>query len=199
MKKSLFVISTLIFSLYLSGCARNNVNDNVARNRNATEPTRVNYTNPNYPGGPAITGIDTSDTGIDRNMNRTNVRNVRNDNRNNVGNNQSKMRVADKAADKVADLPEVDRANVIVTENNAYVAAKLDRSSRNELTSTIEDKISRAVKSVDRDIDNVYVSVNPDFYDRMNTYSGDIRNGRPISGFFNDFTDTIRRVFPNQR
>jgi YhcN/YlaJ family sporulation lipoprotein len=199
MKKSLFVISTLIFSLYLSGCARNNVNDNVARNRNATEPTRVNYTNPNHPGGPAITGIDTSDTGFDRNMNRNNVRNVRNDNRNNVGNNQSKMRVADKAADKVADLPEVDRANVIVTENNAYVAAKLDRSSRNEMTSTIEDKISRAVKSVDRDIDNVYVSVNPDFYDRMNTYAGDIRNGRPISGFFNEFTDTIRRVFPNQR
>ncbi|MFF2450090.1 YhcN/YlaJ family sporulation lipoprotein [Neobacillus sp. NPDC058068] len=198
MKKSLFVISTLIFSLYLSGCARNNVNDNVARNRIATEPTRVNYTNPNYPGGPAVTGIDTSDTRLDRNMDRTNVRNVRND-RNNVGNNQSKMRVADKAADKVADLPEVDRANVIVTENNAYVAARLDRSSRNEMTSTIEDKISRAVKSVDRDIDNVYVSVNPDFYDRMNNYAGDIRNGRPISGFFNQFTDTIRRVFPNAR
>jgi YhcN/YlaJ family sporulation lipoprotein len=120
-------------------------------------------------------------------------------NRNNVGNNRSRMSVADKAAKKVADLPEVDRANIIVTDNNAYVAAKLDRSSRNELTSDIEKKISRKVKSVDPSIDNVYVSVNPDFYDRMNTYAGDIRNGRPISGFFEEFSDTIRRVFPNAR
>lgn len=199
MKKSLFVIATLIFSLYLTGCARNNVNDNVAtRNRNATEPTRVNYNTPNN-GGPAITGTNNSDLNIDRNGNRTDLTNVGNDNRNNVGNNQSKMRVADKAADKVANLSEVDHANVIVTDNNAYVAAKLDRSSRNELTTDIENKISRAVKSVDSDIDHVYVSVNPDFYDRMNTYSGDIRNGRPISGFFNQFTDTIRRVFPDAR
>ncbi|MBT2653668.1 YhcN/YlaJ family sporulation lipoprotein [Bacillus sp. ISL-18] len=41
-------------------------------------------------------------------------------------------------------------------------------------------------------IDNVYVSENPDFYDRMTTYASDIRNGRPISGFFNEFTETIR-------
>jgi len=197
MKKSLFVIGTLIFSLYLSGCARNNVNDDVAyRNRNTTEPTRVNYNNPNY-GGPAITGVDTSDRGYDRN--RDNVMNVRNDNRNNVGTNQSKMRIADKAANKVTDLSEVDRANIIVTDNNAFVAAKLDPSSRNELTTDIENKISRAVKSVDSDIDNVYVSVNPDFYDQMNDYANDIRNGRPVSGFFNEFSDTITKVFPNAR
>ncbi|MFJ7725741.1 YhcN/YlaJ family sporulation lipoprotein [Neobacillus sp. NPDC097160] len=194
MKKSLFVIGTLIFSLYLSGCAKNNVNNDVAyRNRNTMEPTRVNYNNPNN-GGPAITGVDTSNRGLDRN--RNNITNVRNDN---IGNNQSKIRIADKAADKVTDLPEVDHANILVTDNNAYVAAKLDPSSRNELTSTIENKISRAVKSVDSDIDNVYVSVNPDFYDRMNTYAGDIRNGRPISGFMNEFSDTIRRIFPNAR
>ncbi|MFK9092926.1 YhcN/YlaJ family sporulation lipoprotein [Bacillus salipaludis] len=194
MKKSLFVIGTLIFSLYLTGCAKNNVNDDVAyRNRNTMEPTRVNYNNPNN-GGPAITGVDTSNRGLDRN--RNNITNVRNDN---TRNNQSKIRIADKAADKVTDLPEVDHANILVTDNNAYVAAKLDPSSRNELTSAIENKISRAVKSVDSDIDNVYVSVNPDFYDRMNTYAGDIRNGRPISGFMNEFSDTIRRIFPNAR
>ena len=197
MKKSLFVIGTLIFSLYLSGCATKNVNDDVAyRNQNTTEPTRVNYNTPNT-GGPAITGVDTSDRGYDRN--RDNVMNVRNDNRNNVGTNQSKMRIADKAANKVTDLSEVDRANIIVTDNNAFVAAKLDPSSRNELTTDIENKISRAVKSVDSDIDNVYVSVNPDFYDQMNDYANDIRNGRPVSGFFNEFSDTITKVFPNAR
>jgi spore cortex protein len=186
MKKSIILIATLIFSLYLTGCARNNMNDDVAnRNRNATEPTRVNYNNPNR-GGPAIT---TDDTGTELDRNRNNITNVRNDNR-------SKMRVADEAADKVSDLPEVDTANVIVTENNAYVAAKLDRS-HNQLTSNIENKISKAVKSADQDIDNVYVSVNPDFFKQMNDYVNDIRNGRPISGFFNEFSDMVRRVFPD--
>ncbi|WP_223595425.1 YhcN/YlaJ family sporulation lipoprotein [Neobacillus bataviensis] len=195
MKKGLFLTSTLIFSLYLTGCANKNVNDDVAnRSRNQIEPTRVNYNNPNH-GGPAITGVDTSDTELDRNMNRTNIRNVRN----NVGNNHSKMRIADKAADKVTSLSEVDRANIIVTDNNAFVAAKLDKSARNKLTGSIENKISRKVKSADPNIDNVYVSVNPDFYDRMNNYANDIRNGRPISGLVDEFSNTIRRVFPDAR
>ncbi|MED4204038.1 YhcN/YlaJ family sporulation lipoprotein [Neobacillus mesonae] len=193
MKKGVFLTTALIFSLYLTGCARNNVNDDVA-NRNANEPTRVNYNTPNH-GGPALTGVDVSDNRLDYNANRrdNDLLDVRNDNR------RSKMRVADDAARKVADLPDVDRANVIVTENNAYVAAKLDRSARNGLTSNIENQISRTVKSVDRDIDRVYVSVNPDFYDRFNNYAGDIRNGRPVSGFFDEFTKTIRRVFPDAR
>lgn len=192
MKKGLFLITPIIFSLYLTGCANNNVNDDVAY-RNGTEPTRVDYNTPNH-GGPAITGVDVSDTRLDERTNRRNDNfvDVRNDNR-------SKMRVADEAAKKVADLPNVDQANVIVTENNAYVAAKLDRSARNGLTSNIENQISRSVKSVDRDIDRVYVSVNPDFYDRFTHYAGDIRSGRPISGFFDEFTETIRRVFPDAR
>lgn len=109
------------------------------------------------------------------------------------------MRVADEAAKKVADLPEVDTANVIVTGNNSYVAVKLSPTSRNKNTYNIEDKISQIVKSTDPDIDYVYVSENPDFYDRMNKYASDIRNGRPISGFINEFTETIRRVFPKSK
>lgn len=192
MKKGLFLMTTLILSLYLSGCARNNVNDDVA-NRNDNKPTRVNYNTRNQ-GGPAIDGTGVGDPTRDDNVNRrnNNLTDARNDNR-------SKMRVADDAARKVADLPDVDRSNVIVTENNAYVAAKLNRSSRNGLTNDIENQISRTVKSVDKDIDRVYVSVNPDFYNRFNNYADDIRNGRPISGFYDEFTDTIRRIFPDAK
>lgn len=196
MKKGLFLTTALIFSVYLTGCANKNVNEDVAyRNRDGIEPTRVNYPAP-YQGGSAITDLDLSDVELDRNRNRKNLTNVRN---NNIGNNQSRMRVADKAADRVAALPEVDSANIIVTDNNAFVAAKLDNSARNKLTGAIENKISRQVKSVDPDIDNVYVSVNPDFYDRINNYADDIRNGRPVSGLVNEFSDLIRRVFPDAR
>ncbi|MFP5107704.1 YhcN/YlaJ family sporulation lipoprotein [Neobacillus sp. C211] len=197
MRNSLFVIATLVSSLYLTGCAKNNIDGDVTtRQRNTNEITRVNFNNPNQV-GPAISSADTSDPELDRNRNYNTITNGRNNN--NVGSNQTNTRVADKAADKVINLTEVDNATVIVNDNNAYVAAKLDVSARNELTSAIKEKIARAVKSVDRDIDNVYISVNPDFYDRMNTYSRDIRNGRTVSGFIDEFSDTIRRVFPNAK
>ena len=175
MKINLFIIASLIPSLYLTGCANNDMNNEVAtRQRNATDITRVND-NPHQV-GPAISSADTSDPELDR-MRKHNTRNnVRN-------NNKTKTKLADKAVDQVISLSEVDDAVIIVNDNNAYVAAKLDRSSRNELTSDIKNKISRTVKSVDGNIDNVYISVNPDFYDRMNTYSRDIRNGRPVAGF----------------
>ncbi|WP_310170587.1 YhcN/YlaJ family sporulation lipoprotein [Neobacillus niacini] len=192
MKKSVFLIGSLVFSLYLTGCARNNVNDDVAtRNRNVNEPTRVNY-NPN--GGPAITGVDNNDT----RLNRNNVRDVDFDNDNDIVNdndNRNRMRVADKAADRIADLKEVDTANVIASDDNAYVAVKL--SGNDKLTNGLEDKISDKVKSVDRDIDNVYISANPDFFGQMNQWAGDIRNGRPVTGFFKEFSDAVRRVFPD--
>ena len=197
MRNSLFVIATLVSSLFLTGCAKNNIDGDVTtRQRNTNEITRVNFNNPNQV-GPAISSADTSDPELDRNRNYNTITNGRNNN--NVGSNQTNTRVADKAADKVINLTEVDNATVIVNDNNAYVAAKLDVSARNELTSAIKEKIARAVKSVDRDIDNVYISVNPDFYDRMNTYSRDIRNGRTVSGFIDEFSDTIRRVFPNAK
>jgi YhcN/YlaJ family sporulation lipoprotein len=110
-------------------------------------------------------------------------------------NNGSRMRVADKAAKKIANLPEVNTANVIVTNNNAYVAVKLP--SGKNLTDKIEKKISNRVKSVDRNINRVYVSANPDFYKHMQGYANDIRGGKPVSGFFTEFTQTIQRVFPD--
>jgi spore cortex protein len=192
MKNSLFIIATLISCLYLTGCAKNNMDNDVStRQQNATDITPINNNNPNQV-GPAISSSDTSDPELDRNRNYNAITNVRN-------NHQTNTRVAERATTKVIHLSEVDNAKIIVNDNNAYVAAKLDRSSRNELTSDIKDKITRTVKSVDEDIDNVYISVNPGFYNRMSAYTRDIRNGRPISGFMDEFSDTIRRVFPNAR
>ncbi len=104
------------------------------------------------------------------------------------------MHVADQVADKIAAMPEVDTANVIVTNNNAYIGAKLANGTN--LSRNLERKIADQVKTVDTGINDVYISANPDFYDRMTTYSNDIRSGKPISGFFNEFTDTVKRVFP---
>lgn len=139
------------------------------------------------------------------------LQNVRNVNENHFTNNRDVdgldnrdgeaplMSVADEAADRVADLKEVRRASVIVTDRNAYVAAQLEDNAEGKLTSQMENRIANTVRKTDASIQNVYVSTNPDFIDRMDNYVNDIREGRPIAGLFDEFTEVVRRVFPNAR
>lgn len=200
MKKYKFLmIVSLLFSMALVGCAGNNKNDVAYRNKNGMQPTRVDY--PNRPG---VNDADLNRTDLrGNNVDRTDTRNNANVNRDNNGvindnnNGKTRMRVADQAANKISDMREVDTANVIATENNAYVAVKLANGEK--LTNGLENRISKKVKSVDRDIDHVYVSANPDFYNHMRGYTNDIRTGKPVSGFFNEFSQTIQRVFPDRK
>ena len=208
--KTLMVTATLS-TLLLAGCGTDNANDTAMRNQDNTL-RNVNY-NPNnnngypnqnnnygYPNGNdnVINRADRNNNGINMNSRNNNGTNMGNRN-NNGENNQNRMTVADKAAEKIVSMREVDQANVIVTDNNAYVAAKLANHNGNRLEKDIENKISDVVKSTDQDIDNVYVSVNPDFYERTTSYANDIRNGRPIAGFFDEFNTLVRRIFPTQR
>ncbi|UOQ86677.1 YhcN/YlaJ family sporulation lipoprotein [Gracilibacillus salinarum] len=105
--------------------------------------------------------------------------------------------VADKAADQIASKIEgIDRAYVITTDNNAYVAATWDKENKGELTDEVKDKITKTVKSVNKDIDNVYVSTNPDFFELAGQYSNDLESGQPVEGFFDQMGNMIERIFP---
>jgi spore cortex protein len=228
MKWKTLMVTTTLSTLLLAGCGTDNANDTAMRNQDNTlrnvnyNPNNNNsYPNQNnnygYPNGNdnVINRADRNNNGInidDRNNNRDHITNRnnndginvnnQNNNRMNVNNrndNQNRMAVADKAAEKIVSMREVDQANVIVTDNNAYVAAKLANHNGNRLEKDIENKISDVVKSTDQNIDNVYVSVNPDFYERTTSYANDIRNGRPIAGFFDEFNTLVRRVFPTER
>ena len=114
-------------------------------------------------------------------------------------NNQTRLEVADKAADRIAKLNEVDTANVIVTNRNAYVAVVLKNEANGEVTDRLKKKISDQVKVTDKDIRNVYVSSDPDFVNRMEGYGNRINEGSTRNGLFEDFTETVKKVFPNNR
>ncbi len=114
-------------------------------------------------------------------------------------NNDSKMRVADKAQDKIENMQEVRHANVIVTENNAYVAVVLEDNTKGDVREDLEKKISDQVKSTDKEIRNVFVSSNPDFVDRMGDYGDKIQKGEPVKGLVEEFTEMVQRVFPSGR
>ncbi|MEK1832383.1 YhcN/YlaJ family sporulation lipoprotein [Priestia megaterium] len=45
----------------------------------------------------------------------------------------------------------------------------------------------------------MYVSSDPDFVNRMEDYGNRINENATRNGLFEDFTETVRRVFPNNR
>lgn len=162
-----------------------------------------------------------------RNDNLTNNRTNNNRTNDNRMNDNDRYEVSKEAADRITDqIDEIDYAYVLTTNNNAYVAAVLNnnnnqndttRNNRNDatrnnrtdtrtnrtndddLSEDIKREISDIVQSVDRNIDNVYVSTNPDFVDLTNNYINDFNDGRPIRGMFNQIGEMIERIFPQNR
>lgn len=186
------IIGAGLVSLMLVGCGTNNDNDRFTSDDN--RPLGVRYNPQDNRDGV----YNNMNDGLGVNNNGNNG--AGNNNRNNANNNNDQnIDVADDVADRIARLDEVERAYVLVTNHNAYVAVRLTDRSNNNLTRSMERKIAREARKANKQIDNVYVSENPDFYDRMRGYRNDINNGRPVSGFFDEFTETVRRVFPKAR
>ncbi len=189
MSKLKIILTAILAAGALTGCATNaRDNDN---NNNGVENT--GYEN-----------IGTRDDGlIDNRENNNGMTNTNNNNNgmtnNNNGDNNRRMNVAEKASDRIAAMKEVDRAYTVTTDNNAYVAVVLAGNPNRNLSDKLKNKIADKVKKTDNDIDNVYVSENPDFADSMRDYVDRIQRGEPIAGFFNEFGNMTRRVFPNAR
>lgn len=130
--------------------------------------------------------------------------NLANDNETNdlTHNGESRMDLAEEAAAKVNELEEVENATVIVTDQNAYVAVVMSQAgdktdTSDKVSKELEDKIAAKVREADGAIDNVYVSLNPDFVERMTDYGKRINEGEPVEGFFEEFGQAVRNVFPD--
>lgn len=205
----------------LTGCNVTDDNNDATRNNNndGAQPTRFENTGT----GDRMNDNNRNNTDY-RDRNRSDGEGRFNDNANNTNqNNQNRFDVAEEAAEQITDkIPEIETAYVLTTENNAYVAARMDtnnkrnqdgRNNRNnnnarntrtndngdELTEDVKKRIAEIVRSVDNDIDNVFVSTNPDFYNLTTNYVDDVDAGRPIEGFFDQFGNMIERLFPQNR
>ncbi|MCY8980614.1 YhcN/YlaJ family sporulation lipoprotein [Bacillus halotolerans] len=188
--KKRVLASMLLIPLLMTGCGM--ANQGEGRRDNAA-PENVNYRNPaNDNGTRNVNNENENRDNVDNNM--TNNGNDNNGNNNN-GNDNRQLEVADDAADKITDMKEVKHANVIVAGNQAYVAVVLTNGKK-EVGKDLKKKISDKVRDTDKNMDNVYVSANPDFVDRMQGYGERIQNGDPIAGFFDEFSQTVQRVFP---
>lgn len=162
----------------LSKNSRNNTNVN--RNNNGSTflgNGRVNQDNNNK---------NTDDGRIDGNddagkkVNNTNIvgRNVANNNR--VTNNGSQNQ---------------NRTNnfIGINENNGNNTNGTAQYS--PVSNAFERKVANAVRRKDSRIHQVYVSANPDFYDRVKTFAEDIRGNNNNDGLFDRFNDIIDDFF----
>lgn len=168
MKKLWILLSTLILCLALSGCGTQEADETPNNNANNAEPDET-----------LNNEMENEDEMDNANLER-----------------------AEEAEQKVTELEEVESATVIITDNNAYVAAVLtdDLSEVVEGSEEIEQinaKIGDQVKEINTDLENVYVSVNPDFVDRMTDYADKIEAGEPIEGLGEEFSMLVKRIFPD--
>jgi YhcN/YlaJ family sporulation lipoprotein len=137
----------------------------------------------------------------------------------------TRVEMSEEIAEQIADMAEIDRANVFLTDENAYIAVVLENNGnrtsnqnrgneigtrnrgnnqggrmgfnqQDEVTEQIKEKIASQVKSVKPDINNVFVSANPDFLNRMNGFVDQVQDGRPLRGFMAEFNTLVERIFP---
>lgn len=110
----------------------------------------------------------------------------------------NRIQIANQAAEKIAQINGVRQANVLVTQRNAYVAAVVN-ANQGQLSRELEDQMAKEVRATDPNIQNVYVSTNPEFVDSVNRYVTDMGQGRPAAGFVEEFNEMVQRIFPNAR
>lgn len=179
MKKILMFTTALLISLSLVGC---NFNKDKGVTKDAVDNGTETENNVDEENNGDVVDEGTDTEGTDTN-----------------NGDETRLEVAEDAADRVTELDEVDSATVIVTDNNAYAAVVLgdNHNTEEDLAAELEDKIAEKVRDADNDIKNVYVSLNPDFVERMTGYRTKINEGEPVEGFFEEFTESVRRVFPD--
>lgn len=166
--------------LNTKGRLNTNVNDGVVRNNNLSN------------------GMVRNNTGLNNNnlantpMNYDSLRNQTMITDTNTNNMSSR---ANAIAERVAALPEVNDASVIIHDNTAIVGCDVSNSATNAISNNLRQKVEAAVKVADKNIKTVSVTSDPTLYGRIRTMSTDIYdNGHPITGFTNEIKDIINRI-----
>ncbi|MGF7089207.1 YhcN/YlaJ family sporulation lipoprotein [Kroppenstedtia sanguinis] len=181
----LFTVFGLVFTSAV-GCATQQKPES-RQQANRTQPVRDQTGLRTAPGTPTPPPARTTD------------RNQGNQNQGNQNQMGQNMRVADDVANSVTRLKSVDSATVMVTDSTAYVGVMLAKDYKGKMTSKIEDQVSKQVRKADPSVKRVFVSANPGFVNRLGDYARDVRNGQPISGLVQGFSDLVERTFPKAR
>ncbi len=156
-----------------NGMVRNNtyLNDNMVRN--------TPMTNDSLGGGNVLAPGTINNGRLNTNLTTTNT---------------ALVNRANKIAQRVSALPEVNAASVVIHGNTAIVGCDVKGSATNAISSNLRQKVEAAVKTADKNVKNISVTSDPTLYNRIRTMSTNISNGHPISTFVGDIEDVMRRI-----
>lgn len=179
MRKSAAIIASSVLAVFIGGCSANNDNQN----------TDVGMNNRDNRNTPNVNQVRNGDYITPRNIN-TNDAGVRDNN------NGKDMRLSEDISKSLNDLKEIKRSTVIVVGDQAYVAAQLTDDKQTRFSNEVKQRIAKRVREADRTVRHIYISTSPNFVKRMDQYARDVRNGKPISGMYEEFSSVVKRVFP---
>ncbi len=74
----------------------------------------------------------------------------------------------------------------------------MNGTAANDIPESVKTRISGVVKSMHPGVRNVFISADPGFVDRLNGYSVQFRNGKPIRGMILEFNNMVQRMFPDR-
>lgn len=142
-------------------------------------------------------------------MNRTFGRQMNNNNIVPGRHGNTYLELNQRVAERLADLPEIDSAYVMLTDSNAYVAVVEAANGGNgagrdnggaggDVADDLKVRVADCVRSLVPGVQNVYVTANPDFYSRLQNWAEAVRQGRPLQGFVKEFNALVARLFPDQ-
>lgn len=213
MKKNKIMLISLILAVVFAtiGCTaqpdnldRTQTRIGIDNNNNALRRNNRNDTdlNDNNKGNITDDSIGREDT-MERNRLRNNIVNngLNNNNFNNnlntdMNNNGNNVELSRRIADRVEDIQGVNKAYVLISGNTAIVGVDMDNNAEGQVTRNLKQKIEKAVKRVDNNIDNVSVTADPDLLTRIQNMFEDMDKGNPIRGFTDEFQEILRRITP---
>lgn len=214
MKKNIIriLVLSLILVVWVTGCAPAN-----PKLRNLSNQTRLNdNTNNRLMDNNSLNTNDRLNTNLNNRLN-TNLNNgmVRDNDFMNNSTNKNNMMIgngtnmnsglntanngnissrANAIAKRVAALPEITSASVLINGNTAIVGCDVKGSTNNNLSANLKQKIEAAVKVADKNIKQVSITSDPSIHTRIKTMTTNINNGNPISTFARDIEDILRRI-----
>ncbi len=215
-----FLIPILVVFVSIVGCTPKDTSMN-DRNRNLSTQTRINNTRWNTGTDNLNRNWDNvdqngmwNDVGQNRIFNDVGQNDMWNNGRNflnsdnNFTNNLSNGMTrpnnrgnltnnANDIARKIADLPEVNRASVVLTNDTALVGCSLRGNAQGTMTNALRNKIENIVRDSTNNTQNISITTDPNLYNRIEKLSNNIGNGNPIEGFAEEIRELIRNITPN--
>ena len=174
---TLVLALALVFTLAIVGCTPTNDTGMTNRNRLTTQ-TRLN----DWDNSGTNNGIFDDGLGLNDGMNMDNLNDgmTRPRTSNNSSTNFGNMGTsANEIAEKISQLPEVDRASVVISDDTAIVGCSLRGNTQGTMTNALRQKI-RGIVNESVDIDNVSITTDPDMTSTIRNMSTSILQGNPV-------------------